>query len=62
MKNENIKKWYVVKNNYTKWYNGNEFIENPSMALGYNNIKSATEVAKTLGGIVHVMTKNEIEF
>jgi hypothetical protein len=42
------------------WYTGSDFSTNPADAMKYDDIMSATKVAKKVGGMVHVMTDEEM--
>jgi len=60
-KNESLsegKHWHVLSGN--TWYTGSDFSTNPADAMKYDDIMSATKVAKKVGGMVHVMTDEEM--
>jgi hypothetical protein len=52
------KHWHVLSGN--TWYTGSDFSTNPADAMKYDDIMSATKVAKKVGGMVHVMTDEEM--
>lgn len=52
------KHWHVLSGN--AWYTGSDFSTNPADAMKYDDIMSATKVAKKVGGMVHVMTDEEM--
>jgi hypothetical protein len=52
------KHWHVLSGN--TWYTGSDFSTNPADAMKYADIMSATKVAKKVGGMVHVMTDEEM--
>lgn len=52
------KHWHVLSGN--KWYTGSDFSTNPADAMKYDDIMSATKVSKKVGGMVHVMTDEEM--
>jgi len=53
------KHWHVLSGN--KWYTGSDFSTNPADAMKYDDIMSATKVSKKVGGMVHVMTDDEMD-